>query len=398
MTSPTILALIKFLAARAADLGVAKYVYVVGGAVRDFVLNVPIKDVDVVIDTVASGKNSGDFARCVAAAAPGSNLIVNNYGVAILTIGRCRYEGQNLKGMVVEIADARKESYGEASGKGYKPHMVEPATIREDVLRREFRFNTLLWSMAELTDGPEGARIFDLTGEGLNDLRSSPVQMICPTMAEKVFTDDPTRMLRAIKFGLRFNAGLGQAEQAAICWNAPCLAKVPHNALASILIHNLFEVDVLKSIEWLNYLLLTPVIKQVMESEPAFKTTLTNWARTRPFAMIALVYHARLPVSGGLDQLVWPEPLGHTTQGMQAIADVLDTFTREGGRGPEIEAKALKFLEALRQPGRVMDTEALIAQRGLKGAEIRALTQEAREALLKNPQLMEGGLGEALGL
>ena len=50
-------ALIKFLSAVARRAGAADHVYVVGGAVRDFVMGRPIKDVDVVVDAVALGRD-----------------------------------------------------------------------------------------------------------------------------------------------------------------------------------------------------------------------------------------------------------------------------------------------------------------------------------------------------
>lgn len=136
----------KFLSAVARNAGIAEHVYVVGGAVRNFIIGQPIKDVDVVIDSVAlRGRDSAWFARKIADSLPcESSLVTNNYGVAILTIkGPWILNGHDLSGEVIEIANARKESYGGEAGKGYKPNMVEPATIQEDVVRREFTFNCM---------------------------------------------------------------------------------------------------------------------------------------------------------------------------------------------------------------------------------------------------------------
>jgi len=138
-------ALMRFLSRLAQRLGVARHTYVVGGAIRNFLIEQPIKDIDVVIDSVAAGKDSEWFAEQVARAIPApTNLTTNQYGVAILTVkGDWDLDGESLKGEVIEIANARKESYGGAEGKGYKPHMVEPTTIDEDVYRREFTFNCM---------------------------------------------------------------------------------------------------------------------------------------------------------------------------------------------------------------------------------------------------------------
>jgi len=196
-------ALMRFLSAVARHAGVADHVYIVGGAVRNFVLGEPIKDIDVAIDSVGAGHDSEWFARRVATEIPTStNLTTNQYGVAILTIkGDWLLEGHPMRGEVMEIANARAESYG-AGGQGYKPTDVRPATIEEDVYRREFTFNTLLWRLSDLADGPDGAPIIDITGRGLRDLEQRRIWT--PSPADQTFSDDPTRMLRAVKFALRY--------------------------------------------------------------------------------------------------------------------------------------------------------------------------------------------------
>lgn len=141
-------AIMKFLAGVARAEGVASHVYIVGGAVRNHLLGVPVKDVDVVVDSVAlNGRDSDWFARVLAENIPTTtNLTTNQYGVAILTVkGDWVLDGIPLAGEVIEIANARKESYDNAGGKGkgYKPTDVSPATIKEDIFRREFTFNCM---------------------------------------------------------------------------------------------------------------------------------------------------------------------------------------------------------------------------------------------------------------
>ena len=109
------IALMKFLSGVARRLGVGQHTYVVGGAVRNFVLGEPVKDIDVVIDPVALRRPDASawFAKEVRKAIPvNTNLTTNSYGVAILTIkGDWELDGENLNGEVIEIANARKESY-----------------------------------------------------------------------------------------------------------------------------------------------------------------------------------------------------------------------------------------------------------------------------------------------
>ena len=215
--------------------------------------------------------------------------------------------------------------------------------------------------------------------------------MICPANPNKVFTDDPTRMLRAIKFGMRFGFTLGDQECRAIRAHAHALAKVPQNAVATILIENIFKVDTSRGLDWLYQLGLVPVIQDMLEDEPNFKTTLTNWARTNVEDMLCLAIYGGFQVTGGLRHLLGGDPVGKSSEGLYRLEKALAIFEGDA-------EKALALVEAIKQPGRVMDTRALAAQRGLKGAGMRILMVEARELLLENPSLVFGGLNEAMGL
>ena len=231
------IALMKFLSKVSTRAHMGEHVYVVGGAVRNFILNVPIKDIDVVVDSVAAGKgrDSEWFAKQVQNAIPTSvNLTTNQYGVAILTVkGSWILDGEDMQGEVIEIANARKESYGGAEGKGFKPHMVEPATVEEDVVRREFTVNTLLWRMLDLANGPDRAEILDLTGRGLKDLKDGV--MATPKDPDIVFSDDPTRMLRLIRFQTKYGFKVPPDVALSVKKNAHKLKNVPWEAVATLL-------------------------------------------------------------------------------------------------------------------------------------------------------------------
>ena len=112
------IALMKFLSGVAKRLGVAENVYVVGGAVRNFLIDQPIKDIDVVIDSVKAGRDSEWFAKQLQDVIPArTSLATNQYGVAILTVAEpWELDGHEMTGEVIEIANARKESYGGAAG------------------------------------------------------------------------------------------------------------------------------------------------------------------------------------------------------------------------------------------------------------------------------------------
>jgi poly(A) polymerase len=238
-----ITALMKFLSLAAKRLGVGEHVYVVGGAVRNHLLGLAPKDIDVVVDSVALGgkKDSEWFARQLARLIPAqTNLTTNQYGVAILTVsGPWTIDGHDLKGEVIEIANARKESYGGPEGKGYKPHMVEPATIEEDLLRRDFTVNTLLWRLEDLEQGPQKAKVLDLLGKGVSDLQDK--RLVTPVDPDITFSDDPTRMIRAVRFCVKHGFELPEDISASIRKNAHKLTNAPWNAIF-VLVGDLLEL------------------------------------------------------------------------------------------------------------------------------------------------------------
>ncbi|MBC7446853.1 MAG: CCA tRNA nucleotidyltransferase, partial [Hymenobacteraceae bacterium] len=162
------------IARAAAALG--QPAYVVGGYVRDRALGRPSKDIDVV--TVGDGIR---LARAVAKALPGKATVsvFQSFGTAQVT-----YDGGE-----VEFVGARKESY---RGESRKPD-VEPGTLAEDLARRDFTINALALSLNESDFGA----VVDHY-DGLKDLASKTIRT--PLDPDVTFSDDPLRMLRAVRF------------------------------------------------------------------------------------------------------------------------------------------------------------------------------------------------------
>ncbi|HEA20668.1 MAG TPA: HD domain-containing protein [Pricia antarctica] len=170
----------KILAEAGAELGIETYV--IGGFVRDYLLKRGIpQDIDIV--AVGSGI---ELAKKVASKLPGNPQvsIFKNFGTAML-----KYEGSEL-----EFVGARKESYDRNSRKP----TVEDGTLADDQKRRDFTINALAISLntnsyAELLDP------FD----GLADLESKTIRT--PLAPGVTYSDDPLRMMRAIRFATQLN-------------------------------------------------------------------------------------------------------------------------------------------------------------------------------------------------
>lgn len=166
-------------------------VYVIGGFVRDCFLDRPSKDIDIVV--VGDGPG---FAKQVAQKLRIRNLTVfARYGTA-----HFKY-----KDIDVEFVGARKESYSEDSR---KPSTL-PGSLQDDQLRRDFTINALAFSLNATNFG---ALIdpFDGRKDLLNGVLRTPLD---PAIT---YSDDPLRMLRAIRFASQLNFQISAASIAAI--------------------------------------------------------------------------------------------------------------------------------------------------------------------------------------
>ena len=150
-------------------------VYLVGGPVRDALLGVPVLDLDfsVVGDAVA-------LAKRLSARIGGHITAHARFGTATVTVAGTR----------IDLVTARRETY---AGPGHLP-LVQPGSIEDDLARRDFSIDAMALRLL-----PDGEGLIDPLG-GLDDLDAGLVRALHP----KSFADDPTRMLRAVRYEQRF--------------------------------------------------------------------------------------------------------------------------------------------------------------------------------------------------
>ncbi len=170
--------------------------YVIGGFVRDYLLKKKLpKDIDIV--SIGSGIS---LAEKVAEKLPGSPKVsvFKNFGTAMI----------KSEGLDIEFVGARKESYESNSRKPY----VESGTLQDDQNRRDFTINAMALSLSKENFGA----LID-PFNGLSDLENKIIRT--PLDPDVTYSDDPLRMMRAIRFATQLNFEIEEKSLQAITKN-----------------------------------------------------------------------------------------------------------------------------------------------------------------------------------
>ncbi len=175
-------------------------VYVVGGFVRDLLSGVPSLDVDLVVEGDGPG-----FAEVLGGALGTRVSFHPKFGTASMSI-----DGLNL-----DVVTARSEYYPSPASLP----TVEGSSLKQDLYRRDFTIN----AMAIELDGAEFGNLIDYYG-GYRDLQQSEIR----TLHNLSFVDDPTRLLRALRFEQRCGFHLEAQTQ-----------QLLQNAIGDMVLHRL---------------------------------------------------------------------------------------------------------------------------------------------------------------
>ena len=154
-------------------------IYVIGGYVRDIFLNRPSKDIDILVigNGIKFAEEAGKILQTKVS-------VFKNFGTAML-----RYDD-----LEIEFVGARKESYRQESRKP----IVENGTLEDDQKRRDFSINAMALSL-------NTSKFGDLLDpfDGVKDLEKKLIRT--PLDPVDTFSDDPLRMMRAIRFATQLD-------------------------------------------------------------------------------------------------------------------------------------------------------------------------------------------------
>jgi tRNA nucleotidyltransferase/poly(A) polymerase len=169
-------------------------VYLVGGCIRDMLLGKPIKDIDIVVEMPNGGTMFANYmtvkTRCFRVST--NPVIFDTYGTAKFNI----LSDERIKNIDLECVQTRKEQYHKDSR---NPETCY-GTIQEDAARRDLTINALYYN---ITTG----KVSDFNGgKGFDDLNNRIIRT--PSDPDIVFTDDPLRILRVIRFATRLGWGI----------------------------------------------------------------------------------------------------------------------------------------------------------------------------------------------
>jgi len=197
--------------------------YLVGGGVRDLILGVKNFDLDIVVEA-----NGITFAEELASVFQSKVIRHRRFGTATITGG---------KHHKIDVSTARKEYYPEPASLP----MVAPGDLKDDLFRRDFTINAFAVSINKKRFG----FLIDFFG-GIKDLQDRKIRIL----HDVSFIDDPTRVLRAIRFEQRLNFSLEEKTRGLLCSSVRqgMLNRVEPQRIRDDLILMLKEEDPLKEI------------------------------------------------------------------------------------------------------------------------------------------------------
>lgn len=230
-------------------------VFSVGGYVRDEVLGLEAKDLDIVVEMRGGAeKLTALLHRMFPVETSTPRRLGAGYPIwqiAFKDDVEHRGEAFATKGAVVEFVDTQKESFPDPES---RQRVVEFGTLKEDIERRDFTTNMLL---KDLTTG----EIVDLTGTSMQDIRDGVLRGHPEVDFDKILRDDPLRMIRLVRFQAKYGWNIPLSVLRAVRRNAQRIEIVSGERIRDELIKVMdigklsLAIKMMKSVGLLKYVL-----------------------------------------------------------------------------------------------------------------------------------------------
>ena len=132
--------------------------YVVGGAVRDLYMDKEINDIDIVVELPNGGIEFANWME--------ENWYTHGSVVTYPTYGTAMFRLNEYPEVEIECVQTRKEQYKDKNSRNPE---TEYGTLYEDIMRRDFTCNTLLYDITN-------CQVLDLTGKGIEDIKNKIIR------------------------------------------------------------------------------------------------------------------------------------------------------------------------------------------------------------------------------
>lgn len=188
------------------------HVYVVGGAVRDLLMENEIKDIDIVIDIPDGGIHFSKYMY--------SLNILTYEPVIYPTYGTTMFAFKEFPNIEIECVHTRKEQYKDKTTRNPETCF---GTIDEDCFRRDLTINSLYYNISS-------GEIMDITGKGKNDIYNHIIRTTNEN-PDVVYIDDPLRILRTIRFSTRYGWKIEDETYKSMVKNVDRLSIITHERI-----------------------------------------------------------------------------------------------------------------------------------------------------------------------
>ena len=211
--------------------------FLAGGAVRDELMGKQIKDIDIVVSLPYGGIKFAEWiTRKTGVYHNGANpVIFPKFGTA-----KFNFRNKEFGDVDIEVVMTRGEKYEKGSR---KPEVVY-ADLKDDAFRRDLTVNSLFKDVVT-------GEILDLTGRGRSDIEKGVVRT--PLDPDQTFQDDPLRMLRAIRFAVKYNWKMPKSLAEALKKNSESLQTISKERIRDELNKILVTNSPDKGLELLSY-------------------------------------------------------------------------------------------------------------------------------------------------